>query len=326
MPRGKKKKSEPVVEPEPEGDEAEAEIEQDNLNNPNIEEYLPKPQTEWFHMVIKAQVKKVIEESMIAQQREFTNQLEDFKKNIMKELQELKETSLKNIEKLCRNKTEELEGEVIKLKDIERKERFKLEATFHEKQQKVHDLKLKMDSFEQSQHKSSIQIVGLPENGDDTKAIMKLSKDRLGVKLKSADIEKITRLGKIQQTGRPRNTVVNFTKEETRNLVYKERKKLITNKDPERNIYINDRLTEHRQNVLYAARKSVKAHKIFAAWSQSGNILVRKTESSKIIQVDDHETLRKIVEDQPPVNVDEENNSETLTHLSDYSFEYDSDM
>ena len=53
MPRGKKKKPEPVVEPESINSETEAETKQDNLNNPNIEEYLPKPQTEWFHMSLR---------------------------------------------------------------------------------------------------------------------------------------------------------------------------------------------------------------------------------------------------------------------------------
>ncbi len=108
--------------------------------------------------------------------------------------------------------------------------------------------------------------------------------------------------------------------------MYKERKKLITSTDPARNIYINDRLTGHRQNVLFAARKLVKSRKIFAAWSQAGNILVRKTESSSIIQVDDHESLREIVDDQVSTNTDKESISETITHLSDYSFDYDSDM
>ena len=142
----------------------------------------------------------------------------------------------------------------------------------------------------------------------------------------TVDIKETTRLGRVQKTGKPRNIVVSFTSESCRNLVYKERKKLVTSTDPRRNIYINDRLTEHRQNVLYTARKLVKSHKIFAAWGHAGNILVRKTASSSIIQVDDHDSLRKIVDDQLSTNTDKECMSETLTHLSDYSFEYDSDM
>ena len=42
--------------------------------------------------------------------------------------------------------------------------------------------------------------------------------------------------------------------------------------------------------------------------------------------MDDHETLRNAVEDQALQSVTEEDNSETVTHLSDYSFDYDSDM
>ena len=130
----------------------------------------------------------------------------------------------------------------------------------------------------------------------------------------------------MQRNGRSRTTLVEFTNESTQNLVYKERKKLITSTDPKSNIYMNDRLTEHRQNVLYAARKLVKAGKIFAAWSQSGNILIRKTENSKIIQVDDHDNLRKIIDDQLLASTEERSYSETISHLSDYSYDYESDI
>ena len=304
MPRGKKKKSEP----EPEIEEtAGAEIEQDNLNNPNIEEYLPKPQTEWFHMVIQAQVKKVIEKSMQEQQQQFTEQLEQFKKSMKHEITEMLETSLKNIETKCQ------------------RERSRLETTLYEKLQKVEDLNLKMDCFEQDRHKSSIQIVGLAETEDDSKAILKLSKDKLGIKLKSADIEEVTRLGKKQKSGQPRNTVVKFTNECTRNKVYDKRRKLMTSSDPKSNIYINDRLTNHRQHVLYAARRLVKSHKLFAAWSQTGNVLVRKTENSKITQVHSHDDLRNLVMEQVASSVGKKS-SETVTHLSEYSFDYDSEI
>ncbi len=183
-----------------------------------------------------------------------------------------------------------------------------------------------MDSFEQDRHKSSIQIVGLAETEDDSKAILKLSKDKLGIKLKSADIEDITRLGKKQNSGQPRSIVVKFRSEGTRNQVYDNRKKLISSSNPKRNIYINDKLTNHRQHVLYAARKLVKSHKLYAAWSQTGNILIRKSEKSKITQVYSHDDLRNIVDEQVPSSVTEKS-SQTLTHLSDHScFDYDSDI
>ncbi len=236
MAKGKKKKSEP--EPEPEVAElADEELEQDNMNNPNIEEYLPKPQTEWFHMVIQTQVKKVIQKSMEEQQEQFTAQLEQFKKSIKQEITEAFEISLKNIESKCQIRKQELNSEFTKLKELERRERLRLETTLHEKLQKVQDLNTKMDSFEQNGYKSSIQMVGLTETEDDCKAILKLSKEKLGIKLKSADIEDVTRLGKKQKSGHPRNIVVKFRNECTRNQVYGKRKKLMTSSDPKKHLY-----------------------------------------------------------------------------------------
>ncbi len=137
----------------------------------------------------------------------------------------------------------------MKIKEIEKKERFKLESNVHKKLQKVEELHMKVDSFEQDQYKSSIQIVGFPESQDDTKALIKLSKEKLGVKFKSGDIASITHLGKQQNSEKPRNIVVKFNNELIRNQVYQQRKKLVTSKDPKRNVYVNDRLTDHRQNV-----------------------------------------------------------------------------
>ncbi len=305
LPRGKEKKKK--TQPDPEVEAPEVETEENNLQNPNIEEYLPKPQTEWFHMVIQAQVKKVIQQSLAEQKREFTEQLDQFKQSMKRELDEIQEN-------------------IKTIKELEKRERFKLEEIFHKKFKKVEELRLNVDVMEQGQHKSSIQIVGLPESEDDTKALIKLSKEKLGVKLKAADIGYVTRLGKQQKSEKPRNVVVEFKSETTRNEIYKKRKKLMTNKDPKRNIYVNDRLTDHRQNLLYSARKLVKSHKIFAAWSQSGNVLVRKTEKAKIMHVHNHEDLRNILDDEVDSNQIDENTSSTLTHLSGYSYQYDSDI
>ena len=92
------------------------------------------------------------------------------------------------------------------------------------------------------------------------------------------------------------------------------------------NDYLNDRLTKHQQNVLFAARKLVRGKRLFAAWSQGGNILIRKTESSKICQVQDHGDLMEIkFDDQHSTLEPSEDRSIVISHLSDYDFSYDSD-
>ena len=91
-------------------------------------------------------------------------------------------------------------------------------------------------------------------------------------------------------------------------------------------------LTQHRQELLYAARQLVKQKSLFAAWSQAGNILVRKTEDSSILQVRDHSDLTILktgetehVEDEDSSRQPEETSSE-MTHLSGYSYYCDSDI
>ena len=72
----------------------------------------------------------------------------------------------------------------------------------------------------------------------------------------------------------------------------------------------------------------MKGKKLYAAWSQDGNILVRKGENTKIVQVHDHDVLR-IIKDAADGTESEENQDETaseLTHLSGYTDYWDSDV
>ncbi len=139
------------------------------------------------------------------------------------------------------------------------------------------------------------------------------------------------RLGK-QNEKKTRNIILKFKDKETRQKVYNERKKLVIHGNPRNSVYVNDALTQHRQELLYAARQLVKQKHLYAAWSQSGNILVRKSEDSNIIQVRDHSDLTMLksgemehVEDEDSSRQPEETSSE-LTHLSGYSYYCDSDI
>ncbi len=133
---------------------------------------------------------------------------------------------------------------------------------------------------------------------------------------------------------------VKFKDKSLRDKVFEYRKKSITDTNPKNNVYINDKLTQHRQSLLYAARKLVKSKKLFAAWAQHGNVLVRKKEDSKIVEVKDHIDLSNIKGDNDPeqtkvnsVKSDQTSNSgpssdcqSIVTHLSNYSYYVDSDF
>ena len=154
----------------------------------------------------------------------------------------------------------------------------------------IDNLKIKLDEVQQDKHKNSVQIVGFPENKSETedmKHLTKVFKEKAGVKIKQFDIVEMKRLGRKNEQ-KTRNIILKLKYKETRQKIYNERKKLVINGNPKKSVYLNDSLTQHRQELLYAARQLVKQKRLFAAWSQAGNILVRKTEDSNIIQVHDH--------------------------------------
>ncbi len=158
-----------------------------------------------------------------------------------------------------------IEGLQQQNEKLERKlERLEYENTqLRDKLTKSH---LKMDELEQDKYKKSVQIVGLPEseNDDDLKNVIKIAKEKLNIEIKASDIDEISRLGK-KKEGKTRNLNIKFKEKSIRERVFQQRKKLITDRMPSKNIFINDCLTKHRQSVLYSCRKQVKAKNLFAA-------------------------------------------------------------
>ncbi len=229
----------------------------------------------------------------------------------------------------------ELEVDTLKSENTRRQREIeRLEYTNCKKQSVIDQLKIKLDNVEQEKHEQSVQIVGLPESkneGDDTKQLTKVLKEKAGLKIKASDVVEMRRLGKRNEL-KIRNVIVRFKDKEIREKIYKERKKLIIPGNPTKSIYLNDSLTQHRQQLLYSARKLVKGKKLYAAWSQAGNILVRLKEDSSIIQVNDNNDLMTIKRDEFEPDKDDDSRrlpEETVsdvTHLSDYSYYCDSDM
>ncbi len=95
-----------------------------------------------------------------------------------------------------------------------------------------------MDKLQQERYENSLQLVGLPESQSDTediKQVIKLSKEKLGIKLKSSDLQEVTRLGK-KNRSKPRNLTLKFRDKSVRNNMYERQKKTMTNSDPSKNI------------------------------------------------------------------------------------------
>ncbi len=340
MPGGKKKKSAELqkksslatqLDDSPIQEEGLA-AEEDTDTEEWMSKYIGENQMTWFVGIIKTHAGKALKEMLPALEEQFAAKINSKFEETMKVIDNLRS----NVQ-LLSSKVQDMSDEIGNLQQSDAKQRRKIEQL----QQNNADVKsslrnadIMIDVIQQKQYHKDLQIVGMPEpkDADDRKQLIKLSKEKMGIKLKSSDIKEITRMGKKTDSSFPRNLIVSFHDKSIKEKLCEHKKKLTPHKDPKRNIYLNDHLTKHRQNLLYAARQLVKSKKLFAAWSQGGNILVRKKESSKITQVSDHPDLIKIKEEDDygraprSLNSKSDDTSTVLSHLSNYDFEYDSEM
>ena len=291
----------------------------------SLEQSLSHDSLTWMRHVIRVQAEEVIK-GILKQEREAKAASETNRIDLMSK-------QIEDLNKKLHDIEQEVDG--LKAENLRRKREIeRLEFTSSKKQSTIDDLKIKIDDMQQEKHEHSVQIVGFPENKneiDDIKQLTKVFKEKAGVKIKPSDVIEMKRLGK-RNDKKTRNIILKFRDKETRQKIYNEKKKLVIDGNPRKSVYLNDSLTKHRQHLLYAARQLVKQKRLFAAWSQAGNILVRKTEGSSIIQVHDHADLIMIKTDETESVQDEdasrqpEETSSQLTHLSGYSYYCDSDI
>ncbi len=324
MSTGKRRKGKNKADPEPEeaalsmspvSYDSEAEFEEVQQT---VEKSLSHDYLTWLRRVIRVQAEDVLKahkeksNSVINQLRKDIQSIEGKVVDMSNKIDDLQQNDARQ-----KRKIEQLQQENAEIRS------------------RLRVFEIKADATEQNRYEKNLQVVGFPESKDnnDIKQFIKLGKEKLGVKIKASDINQITRLGKRKDTGSPRNVLISFHDKATKEKICVHKKKLASHKDPKRNIYLNDHLTKHRQHLLYAARQLVKSKRLFAAWCQNGNVLVRKTESGKITQVSDHNDLMKIKEEDMDTmksrgynSKTEDDSSTVISHLSDYDFElYSSD-
>ncbi len=279
-----------------------------------MSKYMGENQMMWFRTIIRAQATDVMKD-IIAQEVQF------HMKDLIAKIQRDHEIAIKEVHNMIND---------LKSDNAKKQRRIeRVEFLLQKKNDKINDLIAKVDNMEQKEYVNDIQIVGLEESKsekDDIKKLLKLSKDKLGVKLKSTDIKCVHRLGK-QKPNKHRDLVVSFNESSTREGFYQNRKKTSSNKDPKQNIYINDRITHYRQELFYSARKLCRAQKVFAAWTQRGNVLIRKSENGPVIEIHKHSDLMSIKDknemDEDLMLSSSRNSEEVISHLSDYDFSDD---
>ncbi len=278
------------------------------------QKYIGENHMTWFRTIIRAQATDVM------------------KGIIAEEVQH----HMKDAITIIKRQVTELETKISKLEEQNlKKERLlkRMEFESQKDKKKIDDLTSTLDELQQDRLRTSVQIVGLPESSkqeEDVKKIVKVAHDKLGMKLKKHDLLEVYRLGK-KTEGKTRDVVVKFEEKKARDQFYQNRKKAAPHKDPSKNIYVNDQLTNLRKGLFYQARKLLKSHKIHAAWTQNGNVLVRKLEGDPVIQILKYEDFRALqdkdygdnqisVESSVDVSNMTMTNEDMLSQISDYSY------
>ena len=256
--------------------------------------------------------------------------LQKVEQKFVDDIAQLKSEMESTINKL-KKQVGDLETKVVNLEeenDRKSKRLRSMEFLMGKDKQKIKELTITVDEIQQSQHKSSVQVVGLAESENeeaDVKKVVKLAREKMGLKLKKSAVSEVNRLGK-KSEGKVRDLVIRFTDQESRNQFHGNRKKTAPHKDPAKNIYVNDLLTTYRKGLFYAARKLYKSHKICAAWTQQGNVLVRKMDGEKAVEVKSYDDLRPFQDENYSSSyvhsMSDLTNDDVISHLSDYSYSY----
>ena len=221
--------------------------------------------------------------------------------------------------------TEKLKKTVEALQQNDAKKSRMIERLQYEnsvKEEKIQELMTKVDSFEQNQYEKDVQLVGLSESADeedDIKQVQKLAHKTMGMKINVTEVEEIIRLGK-KSDNKARDTIIRFKSKKTRDTFYSNRKKSAASENIKENVYVNDRLTSYRKNIFYAARQLFKQKRVTAAWTQHGNVLVRKTPNDGPKQIHSHKDLEEFRVTEMLQTRDAQDNDSIVTHISDYDF------
>ena len=162
---------------------------------------------------------------------------------------------------------------------------------------KVSTLQYQADSLEQYTRRNSLRIDGIPESGGENvyDVVLELFNEQLKTerKITRDDIDRAHRLSGKPSDGSCRTILVKFVSYQTRQLIFKAKKKLRVIQD--HRVYINEDLTQIRQELLYNARKLKRMNKISDCWTYDGRVLVR-TKDGRVVSIRDEHSFDRFQE------------------------------
>ena len=178
-----------------------------------------------------------------------------------------------------------------------------LESKVYDLEQRVRNLEFDHDTLEQYTRKFNVEVHGIPEcEGENLADIIIKIGQKISVDITSQDIDIVHRLRKKTPTTKP--IIVRITSYRKKREFYQARFNLETTKiseiiasvqhEVEAKIYINENLTQRRQELLAKARKMRKAKKLVRVWTADGKLFVRKTEESRPVRISEDWDLENL--------------------------------
>lgn len=201
--------------------------------------------------------------------------------DIKKEIQDL----VKSVE-YCSNKIDDFENEIKKTNEHQKKNESRIE----ELQKEIQNLKLSVNHIQQSSLETSIEIQGIAvkKNDDLRKPI-----EMLMSTLDCSDLLKNNSVVNYYNNPAKQIITIQFNTKESKDQIIRQKKikgiftpKDIMYSDSTDKIFINEKLTPKNKQLLWLA-KSTKALGYKYVWTKGGNVLLRKSDDSPTIRIND---------------------------------------
>lgn len=180
----------------------------------------------------------------------------------------------------------------------------KLKTENVEMKTEMNELKQNTRKIENTLNRGKIEIHGIPyEHDEDIKnIIIKIGKN-FEVPIKKEDIAEAYRMRKAKHSNEAQKNsplVVTFVRREDKQkfLCMRKNRSLFSDeiniKGVRSQIFINEYLSKTTKNLFWKAKKVKLEQQYKFLWINNGNILLRKTENSKVIQVSSEEDIENL--------------------------------
>lgn len=213
--------------------------------------------------------------------------------------QEIRE--MKGSVDFCSNKISDFEGmlhgmsNLIKITEGLKSENAQL-------RERISSMNQRLNAVEQHSRSNSVEIQDIPEkSGENLLQIIDTIGTSLGHSIARSDIDYVTRVP-TKLPSKPKHIVVRFVSKLNRDaFLAKAKTKCQENENRGLEIeglsnkfYINEHLTTMNKILHKATREAAKQHRYKFVWIKNGNILVRKSDTSRIMNISSEADISKM--------------------------------